>query len=59
MQASTQTLTAANDNPGGTIRIERAPTGLVSLLGRAAARRFVEAAQPANINAAPAERSIK
>ncbi|OWY10817.1 hypothetical protein B6V74_01965 [Thioclava sp. F42-5] len=59
MQASTQTLTAANDNPGGTTRIVRAPTGLVSLLGRAAARRFVEAAQPANIHAAPTERSIK
>ncbi|AQS49311.1 hypothetical protein BMG03_17060 [Thioclava nitratireducens] len=59
MQATTQTLTAANDNPGGTTRIEIAPTGLVSLLGRAAARRFAQASAPANITTAPTERTAQ
>ncbi|OWY18273.1 hypothetical protein B6V73_00200 [Thioclava sp. JM3] len=59
MQAFTQTLTAANDNPGGTTRIEIAPTGLISLLGRAAARRFAEASAPANMTVAPTERTAK
>lgn len=59
MQAPTQTLIAANDNPGGTTRIEIAPTGLVSLLGRAAARRFAEASAPANETTAPTKRSAQ
>ncbi|OWY07210.1 hypothetical protein [Thioclava sp. IC9] len=59
MQATTQTLTAANENPGGTTRIETAPTGLISLLGRAAARRFVEASAPANMTTAPTERTAQ
>ncbi|MEX1661390.1 hypothetical protein AB4874_06960 [Thioclava sp. 15-R06ZXC-3] len=59
MQAPTTTLTAANDNPDGPTRIEIAPTGLVSLLGRAAARRFVEAATPANSTTAPTERTAQ